>query len=94
MGFLPNIVVKIGNSVIISDAQTKQDIVDLLINKYREESDNCIGEMLQVTEIQGFSVQDVVDIFAKVMYEIEDDELVQRQDVDTVNPNEIDRWRW
>lgn len=93
MGFLPDKVLKIGNSVIISDAVTKGDMVKLIIEKYRED-DVCIGDMLQVTEIQGFSVQDIVDIFAKVMYELEDDKLVQKQNVYTDNPSEIERWRW
>jgi len=93
MSFLPDKVLKIGNSIIIADVVTKEDMVKLIISKYRED-DVCIGDMLHVTEIQGFLVQDIVDIFAKVMYELEDDELVQRQNVDTAEPNEIDRWRW
>ena len=94
MGFLGTIDIKIDDTHVISDYISKEDIVNVIVKEYRENSNNCIGEMLDTTEISGLSVQDTVDVFAKVMYEVENDELVQRQNVDTTEPNEIDRWRW
>lgn len=94
MGFLGTIDIKIGNIHVISDYVSKEDIVDTIIKEYKDNSENCIGEMLDITEINGLSVQDTVDVFAKVMYEVELDELVQIQNTDTIEPNKIDRWRW
>ena len=71
----------------------KEEVVEIIIDDYRENSDTCIGEMLNCTEIQGLSVQDVVDVFAYIMYKIERDEVVQTM-FDGENPEKINRWEW
>ena len=39
--------------------------------------------------IHGLSIQDVVDVFAVVMYTVENDRLVQHMEDEEVN-----RWEW
>ena len=58
------------------DVENEQDCITAIMEEYRRH-DVCIGEMLYRICIVGFSVQEVVDIFATIMYRIEEDLLIQ-----------------
>jgi hypothetical protein len=73
--------------------ESKEHAVNAIISDYHQ-YDVCIGEVLGSVEIQGASVQDVVDIFARVMHILEEDELIQRMNVDNEVPDEVNRWEW
>lgn len=89
-----NVEIKIDNKQIISGNLSKEGIVEILIKEYIDNCDNCIGEMLYVTQINGLSVQDTVDVFAKIMFEMESDELIQKQYIEEVIQDSIYRWEW
>lgn len=93
MSFLGEVGVKVGDKCIVYDFTCKKDIVDAIIDEYHE-SDVCIGEMLDVTEITGVSTQDVVDIVARVLHTIEGDEIAQYMNPDSDEPIIDKRWEW
>ena len=76
------------------DCSSKSDAVYQLIDEYRENSETCIGEMLSSTEIHGLSVQDVVDVFALVMFKMENDEVTQTLYDNEDAPEIVNRWEW
>lgn len=94
MGVTWNVDIKVDDKQIFSGNLTKEGIVEILIKEYIDNSDNCIGEMLYVTQINGLSVQDTVDVFAKIMFEMESDELIQKQYIEEVIQDSIYRWEW
>jgi hypothetical protein len=71
------------NEGITYDVKSKEDCVIAIIEEYKR-FDSCIGDLLYSIGIVGFSVQDVVDIFATVMHKIEDDLLIQIVDNEPV----------
>lgn len=86
-------IIKVISGSSIYKCESKDDVVESILKDYTLYS-VCIGELLNSVEIQGLNVQDVVDIFAKVMYIVEEDELVQRMNLDKDIPNEEKRWEW
>ena len=63
------------NEGIAFDVKDKNDCVKAIIEEYNR-SDVCIHELLSTIEIQGFSAEDVVYIYANCMNTIEGDILV------------------
>ncbi len=72
------------------DVKDKEDCVNAIIEEYNR-NDLCVEELLYSIEIQGFSVQDVVEIFARIINIIESDKLLQYKE-ESVRP--IDRNCW
>lgn len=70
--------------------ESKIDCVNSILHEYSK-NDICIEEMLYSIEVQGFSIQDVVDIFAKVINTIESDQLLQYKECETLP---MDRSNW
>lgn len=66
----------------------KEDAVEAIIEEYKA-NDICVGELMDGLIIHGLSIQDIVDVFAAVMYRIEEDRVVQYMEDDEVN-----RWEW
>jgi hypothetical protein len=75
------------------ECTSKEHAVNSIISDYHL-YDVCIGEVLGSVEIQGASVQDVVDIFAKVMYIVEEDEVIQFMNMDKAEPDAVVRFDW
>lgn len=61
----------------LTDIGGKDNVVDYIVNTLYKESDNCIGELLTDIRILNASVEDVVNIWAKCMSEVEGDTIVQ-----------------
>lgn len=72
---------------------SKENAVEAILHDYSIH-DVYIGELLNSISITGVSIQDIVDIVARVMNIIEADELIQMQDVDSDTPIIIKRWEW
>ena len=70
------------------DCKDKEDVVKAIMEEYHR-NDICIGELLYGLEIKGLSIQDVVDVFAKVMHTVEDDKLIQ-----VMEEHAVPRWVW
>lgn len=70
------------------ECDSKEDAVDAILEEYRA-NDVCVGELMNDMIIHGLSIQDVVDVFAVVMYKVENDRLVQHMEDEEVN-----RWEW
>ena len=87
------IVLRILNEGITFDCKDKQDVVEAILEEYRAH-DICLGELLEGLEIDGLSVQDVVDIFAKVMHIVEADEVVQYLNGEHDKSSTRNRWDW
>ena len=91
-----NLIYKLENNILSKMNNKDNRIIELEkhtqsnydIEEYKA-NDICVGELMDAIIIHGLSVQDVVDVFAKVMYEIEGDELVQNMEEEKVN-----RWDW
>jgi len=86
-----NIELVIMDENVTYDCKDKADTVKAIIEEYKRH-DICIGELLHSLEIRGLSIQDVVDVFAKVMNIIEGDEVIQKFSVD--DGSEVKRWDW
>jgi hypothetical protein len=56
-----------------------QHIIQTIKNKYFRHG-ICMGDILEATQIIGCSIQDVVDIFATIIYDHSKDVLIQMRD--------------
>lgn len=70
------------------ECKDKEDAVETIIEEYKA-NDICVGELMDRLIIHGLGIQDVVDVFAAVMYRIEKDQVVQY-----VEDDEVHRWEW
>lgn len=61
----------------LTDIGGKDNTVDYIVNTLYKESNNCIGELLTDVRILNASVEDVVEIWARCMSEVEGDTIVQ-----------------
>lgn len=56
------------------------EIIDAIIKEYRNNCDVCIGEMLCSVIIDRLPIDTILDIYGRVIYEIEGDELIHIRD--------------
>lgn len=68
--------------LVILDENTTKEVKDLnecieVIKEDYRRNDICLGELLNNIEVQGFSVNNVVDMYAQLIKDIENDYLEQ-----------------
>lgn len=82
--------------IIVSDegveieVKDKSNCVEVILEKYKKD-DICMDEFLYSIELQGFSIQDVVDIFAKVINIVDSDQVLIYNDNSSIP---VDRGEW
>ena len=80
-------------------ATNKEEVIDIIMEEYHAFS-VCIGEILDDTEINGLSINDVVDIYAKVIHKVDGDKLIHKKFVgieecrDPTDYDVVERWDW
>lgn len=57
----------------IMECETLEEIEQTIKHFYLHDSDVCIGEFLDFVEVQGVSINEVFDIKAHIMFDIEGD---------------------
>lgn len=60
--------------IIEKGTQTKEEVVQVILNRYFE-NDIVMGEFLETIELRGFSIVEIVEIYAKLINLADDDIL-------------------
>lgn len=76
------------NDGVTYDIDNKEDAIQAIFEEYNR-FDISMNELLETIELSGFSVQDVVDIYAKTIKLSDNDELSIKIEEETIN-----RWDW
>lgn len=84
------IIVSDEDEVVEIEVKDKSNCVDVILEEYKK-YDICMEDFLYSTELQGFSIQDVVDIFAKVINIVDLDQVLIYNDSSSIP---VDRSQW
>lgn len=76
------------NEGVDFEVKDKNDAIDAILEEYHR-FDLSMAELLDSLELRGFSIQDTVDIFSKVIYKTDSDKTYIESEGE-----HISRWDW